>query len=89
MLTPLKCVCTKTFEQKLEVFFIGEFKMSRSYKPRGWYRRYVKDSYMQKMSDVWGSEFYHRRKDKTITKRVRSREHKRDRKEINEHINEI
>ena len=63
--------------------------MSRTYKTRGHYRRYVKNSYMQKISDVWADEFYHRRKDKTITKRVRSREHKRDRKEINEQVNEI
>lgn len=63
--------------------------MSRTYKTRGRYRRYVRNSYMQKLSEEWGDDFYHRRKNKMITKKVRSREHKRDRKEINEQVNEI
>lgn len=56
--------------------------MSRSYKPRGYFRRYVKNSYIQKMSEEWGSDLYHRRKDRTISRKIRAREKRRNRREI-------
>lgn len=63
--------------------------MSRTYNQRGRFWRRVKNSYMQKMANEYGYDFYHRRKDRNITKKVRTREKKRDREEIKEAINEI
>ena len=44
--------------------------MSRTYKDRG-YRRIVKNSLYQKMLKLWGEDFMHRKKDRSITKRLR------------------
>lgn len=45
--------------------------MSRTYKDRGYRRRIVKNSLYQKMLKLWGEDFVHRKKDRTITKRLR------------------
>lgn len=45
--------------------------MSRTYKDRGKRRRIVKNSLYKKMLRMWGEDFWHRKKDKTITKRLR------------------
>ena len=49
--------------------------MSRTYKDRGYNRGYrrriVKNSLYQKMLKLWGEDFMHRKKDRTITKRLR------------------
>lgn len=56
--------------------------MSRSHKPRGYFRRYVRNSYIQKMSEEWGEDLYHRRKDRTISRKIRAREKIRMRRMI-------
>lgn len=45
--------------------------MSRTYKDRGYRRRIVKNSLYQKMLKLWGEDFVNRKKDRTITKRLR------------------
>ncbi len=56
--------------------------MSISHKPRGYFRRYVRNSYIQKMSEEWGEDLYHRRKDRTISRKIRAREKIRMRRMI-------
>lgn len=45
--------------------------MSRTYKDRMHRRRFVQNSLYQKMLKLWGDDFWHGKKDKTITKRLR------------------
>ena len=45
--------------------------MSRTYKDRGKRRRIVKNSLYKKMLRMWGEDFWHRKRDRTITKRLR------------------
>lgn len=45
--------------------------MSRTYKDRIHRRRWVKNSLYQKMLRLWGDDFWHKKKDRTITKRLR------------------
>lgn len=45
--------------------------MSRTYKYRGYRRRIVKNSLYKKMLGMWGEDFWHKKKDRTITKRLR------------------
>lgn len=47
--------------------------MSRTFKDRYDQRRIVKNSKIQKLSKEYGDDFYHKRKDKTISKKIRSR----------------
>lgn len=52
--------------------------MSRTYKDRIHRRRFVKNSMYQKMLRILGEDFFHKRKDKTITKRLRRKLERRE-----------
>lgn len=45
--------------------------MSRTYKDRMHRRRFVKNSLYKKVLKLWGEDFWHKKKDRTITKRLR------------------
>lgn len=45
--------------------------MSRTYKDKVHRRRIVKNSLYQKMLKMWCEDFWHKKKDRTITKRLR------------------
>lgn len=52
--------------------------MSRTYKDKAHRRRLVKNSLYKKMLHLWGEDFWHKRKDRTITKRLRRKLENRD-----------
>lgn len=52
--------------------------MSRTYKDRVHRRRFVKNSMYQKMLRILSDDFFHKRKDRTITKRLRRKLEKGD-----------
>lgn len=47
--------------------------MSRTYKDRGKIRRIVRNSLYKKIVHVWGEDFKHKRKDKTMSRHLRNK----------------
>lgn len=56
--------------------------MSRTYNHRGYHRRIVKNSLYKKELGMLGEDFYHRRKDKTISRHLRAKLKREDKKEL-------
>lgn len=47
--------------------------MSRTYKDRGYRRRLVKNSLYKKELHLWGEEFKHKTKDRTLNRKLRAK----------------
>ena len=47
--------------------------MSRTYKDKGHKRRIVKNSLYKKVLHLWGEDFNHKRKDRTISRHLRKK----------------
>jgi hypothetical protein len=47
--------------------------MSRTYKDKGHKRRIVKNSLYKKFLHLWGEDFKHKRKDRTISRHLRKK----------------
>ena len=63
--------------------------MSRTYKDRGWRRRIVKNSLYKKVLGLWGEDFKHKRKDREISRHLRSKLKGKVLKEIRDERNII
>lgn len=58
--------------------------MSRTYNHRGYQRRFLKNSLYKKELGLFGEEFYHKRKDRKISRHLRSKLKRKSNKEIKE-----
>lgn len=56
--------------------------MSRTYKDEGKNRRIVKNSLYKKELSMWGEDFYHKKKDKTISRHLRRKLKRNDNYEL-------